>query len=296
LLDGVAEILVAAAAYIAYSLSCGAVPAHRGLAFANANRVIALERWARILLEQQIQAPVLPHTSVVQLFNAVYMWGHLPLIVAVLAWLFVTDRPKYRFFRNALLLSGAVGLVIFYSVPLAPPRLVPTLHIVDTAALISPVYDTVEPKVFFNPYAAMPSMHIAWDLLMGIALVWCARVTLARWLGALIPLSMLAAVVVTGNHYLLDGFAGAAVGLLGFGAAGWLQRMAVGHGVTSPIAGGWAAPAGAASGRSAPRRLAVDAFRVATENEHENEAEDESDDVRHVRDPAAAARRHGEET
>jgi len=266
---GFAEILVAAAAYIAYSLSCGAVPAHRDLAFANADRVIALESSMRILVERQMQLPVLPRGWLVQVFNAIYMWGHLPLIIAVLAWLFLLHRPQYRLIRNSLIVSGAIGLALFYGVPLAPPRLVPSLHIVDTAALISPVYDTVEPKVFFNPYAAIPSMHIAWDLLIGMALVWCAGLASVRWLGALLPFAMFVAVVVTGNHYLVDGLAGAAVGLVGLGAAIGIQVLGVGGGVTSPLDGRlsllrpW-------SGRPAPGRLSIDASPVATKDKDED--------------------------
>jgi membrane-associated phospholipid phosphatase len=270
---GIAEVFLAVAAYIAYSLSCGAVPAHRDLAFANADRVIALEGWMRILVERQMQLPVLPHAWLVQVFNAIYMWGHLPLIIAVLAWLFIWYRPQYRLMRNAMLVSGAIGLILFYGVPLAPPRLVPSLHIVDTAALIAPVYDTVEPKVFFNPYAAMPSMHIAWDLLMGLAVVWCARSYVTRWFGALLPVAMLAAVVITGNHYLVDGIAGAAVGLVGLGAAVGMQILAVGGGVTSPLSNrtpNRTAAEHVQLRRPAPGILPVGTATIGSEHEDEN--------------------------
>lgn len=238
----VAELLVAAVGYVAYSVSTGAVHAHQALAYANAARVIALERWLGIFIERPLQLPVLPHAWLVQFFNAVYMWGHLPLIIAVAAWLFVFHRPHYRLIRNAVLISGGIALIVFYSLPVAPPRLVPSLHILDTAALISPVYDAVEPKIFFNPYAAIPSMHIGWDLLMGIALVWCARTAALRWFGALLPLFMLVAVVVTGNHYILDGLAGAAVGLAGLGLALGLQHLHPGYGITAPLSEGQKLP------------------------------------------------------
>jgi membrane-associated phospholipid phosphatase len=230
---GLAELLVAATGYIAYSLSCGAVHGRQALAFDDAARVIALERGMRILVEQRIQVPELSHGWLVQFFNGVYMWGHLPLIIAVAVWLFAFHRSHYRIIRNAVLISGGIALIIFYFFPVAPPRLVQSLHIVDTAALISPVYDTVEPKVFFNAYAAVPSMHIAWDLLMGIALVWCSRRALARVFGALLPFGMLLAVVVTGNHYIVDGIAGAIVGLAGLTLALWMERLNIGHGITA---------------------------------------------------------------
>ena len=237
-----AELLVAAVGYLAYSLSCGAVHAHQALAFQNAGRVVGLERSLGLLVEQRLQAPVLSHTLVLQFWNAVYMWGHLPLVIAVALWLFAFHRSEYRVIRNAVLISGGLALLVFYAFPLAPPRLVPSLHLVDTAAMITPVYDTVEPKVFFNPYAAMPSMHIGWDLLMGIGLLWCARYRAVKWVGALLPLAMLVAVVVTGNHYVVDGIAGAAAGAAGLAAAFGLERLAFGHGITA-----------ASSARSAPK-------------------------------------------
>jgi membrane-associated phospholipid phosphatase len=229
---GLIELLVAAIGYVVYSLSTGAAYGHKALAFRNATRVIDLERWLHLLHERQLQSLILPYRWLVQVFNAIYMWGHLPLIILVLVWLFVLHRRQYRVIRNALLISGGIALIIFYLVPVAPPRLVPGLHLQDTAALISPVYDTVEPKIFFNPYAAMPSMHIGWDLLIGIALVWCSRNDVLRLFGALLPLGMLVAVVMTGNHYVLDGLAGAVIGLVGLAIALWFEHLRLGFGIS----------------------------------------------------------------
>ncbi|HTE85335.1 MAG TPA: phosphatase PAP2 family protein [Dehalococcoidia bacterium] len=227
------ELAVAAIGYLVYSLTCGAVGAHESVAFGNANRIVELERSIGILVERQLQAPVLAHGAVLQVFNAIYMWGHLPLVIAVALWLFAYHRSEYRVIRNAVLISGGLALIVFYVFPLAPPRLVPSLGLVDTAAMVSPIYDTVEPKVFFNPYAAMPSMHIGWDLLMGFALAWCSTHAFLRWTGALIPAGMLLAIVVTGNHYVVDGVAGALVGLACLLLAFGLERLRIGHGVTA---------------------------------------------------------------
>lgn len=229
---GIVELLVAVIGYVAYSLSTGAAYGHKALAFRNARRLIDLERWLHILHERQIQSLILPYRWLVQLFNAIYIWGHLPLIIVVVVWLFAFHRRRYRVIRNALLISGGIALILFYFVPVAPPRLIPGLRLQDTAALISPVYDTVEPKVFFNPYAAVPSMHIAWDLLMGIALVWCSRYLLLRAFGAILPFGMLVAVVMTGNHYILDGVAGAVVGLVSLGIALWFEHLRLGWGIS----------------------------------------------------------------
>lgn len=232
-LVALAELLVAGLGYLVYSLSCGAVHQHQALAFQNADRVVRLERSLGLFIERGLQTPVLPHAWLLQAFNAIYMWGHLPLVIAAAVWLFAFHRPQYRVIRNAVLISGGLALIVFYAFPVAPPRLVPGLHLVDTAAMISPVYDTVEPKVFFNPYAAMPSMHIGWDLLMGIGLVWAATWRPLRWFGAVLPLGMLLAVVITGNHYVVDGLAGALIGLAGLILALGLERLRIGHGVTA---------------------------------------------------------------
>jgi membrane-associated phospholipid phosphatase len=227
------ELLVAAIGYLIYSLSCGGVHQHQALAFQNAARVVDFERSLGLSIERSLQAPVLPHAWLLQAFNAIYMWGHLPLVIAVAVWLFAFHRPQYRVIRNAVLISGGLALIVFYAFPVAPPRLVPGLHLVDTAAMISPVYDAVEPKVFFNPYAAMPSMHIGWDLLMGAGLVWAATWRPLRWFGALLPFGMLLAVIITGNHYVVDGLAGALIGLAGLLLALGLERLRIGHGVTA---------------------------------------------------------------
>jgi membrane-associated phospholipid phosphatase len=227
------ELVVAAIGYVVYSLTCGAVRGHQKIAFSNAQQVVEFERASGILIERQLQAPILAHHWLLQAFNSIYMFGHLPLVMIVAFWTFAFHRPQYRVIRNAVLLSGAVALVIFYAFPLAPPRLVPSLGLVDTAAMVSPVYDTVEPKVFFNPYAAMPSMHIGWDVLMGFALVWCASYPFVRWAGVALPIGMIFAIVVTGNHYVVDGLAGAMVGLFGLLIALALEQMKLGYGITT---------------------------------------------------------------
>jgi membrane-associated phospholipid phosphatase len=229
----IVELGVAATGYLVYSLTCGAVRGHQAIAFRNAQQVVDFERVTGLLVERHLQAPILAHSWLLQTFNSIYMFGHLPLVVAVALWTFVFHRAHYRVIRNAVLISGGIALIIFYVFPLAPPRLVPSLGLVDTAAMVSPVYDTVEPKVFFNPYAAMPSMHIGWDLLMGFALVSCASWRAVRWTGALLPVGMLFAIVVTGNHYVVDGLAGAAVGAFGLTIALVMEQLKLGYGITT---------------------------------------------------------------
>jgi membrane-associated phospholipid phosphatase len=112
-----------------------------------------------------------------------------------------------------MLLSGVIGLVIFASFPVAPPRLAEPGVVVDTVTLHSHAYRVLQPAAFTNPYAAMPSLHVGWNLLVGITLARTSRSRAVRLFGWLMPVAMVLAVVLTANHYLLDAVCGALIAL-----------------------------------------------------------------------------------
>lgn len=182
------------------------------IADGNAHQVIAVEKALGIDAEAYLQQTVLESDFWSTIANWVYIWGHWPVIVAVLIWLLVTSPDRFTLYRNALLISGAVGMVIFAFFPVTPPRLL-DVGFVDTVAEQSTAYRTLQPPSLVNQYAAMPSFHVGWNLLMGVALVVEARQLWLRALGCLLPLAMAWSVVVTANHYLLDGLAGSAIAL-----------------------------------------------------------------------------------
>jgi membrane-associated phospholipid phosphatase len=176
----------------------------------NAARVIRLERAVGMFWERSLQAAVDGSHLAVTLANWEYVWGHWPLIIATLCWLAIKHPGTYRFTRNTMLLSGAVGLVVFAAFPVTPPRLFDP-ELVDTVTEYSRSYRVLQPPAFVNQYAAMPSLHVGWDALIGIALAGHARRRWVRWMGALLPAAMVFAVVLTANHYVLDVIAGLAL-------------------------------------------------------------------------------------
>jgi hypothetical protein len=127
-----------------------------------------------------------------------------------LLWLYLRHLDGYRLVRNTMLLSGGIGLVVFAAFPVAPPRLA-GLGLVDTVTEYSRAYRLLQPPAFVNQYAAMPSLHVGWDLLIGIAVFIYAPILLLRLVGLLLPLLMVSAVLLTANHYLVDAVAGAAL-------------------------------------------------------------------------------------
>lgn len=228
--DALWQVFVVTCGYVVYSLSVGAVQwmgathARESLAIQNARHVIDFERLLGIFRERDVQSWIVHNDALMQAFNAVYMWAHLPLIILLAVWLYAFHRGHFRETRNAMLISGTLALIIFQLVPVAPPRLVPGLGFVDTAAKVSGVYDTVEPKVFFNPYAAVPSMHVGWVLLMGLSLWRFAGNAWVRRFGLALPLMMTLAVVITGNHYFFDAATGAIAAMIGLYAARFAER------------------------------------------------------------------------
>jgi membrane-associated phospholipid phosphatase len=229
--DPLWQLFVAFVGYMVYSVSVGAVhwagadQARLSAAIRNAGHIVDFEKLIGIFHEQALQSALTGNDAVMQFFNAVYMWAHLPLIIAIAVWLYVRHSGDFRSTRNAVLISGAIALIVFQLFPVAPPRLLPGAGFVDTAAKVSGVYDTVEPKVFFNPYAAVPSMHVGWVLLMGLSLWRYAGWRPACWFGLALPAFMALAVVVTGNHYFFDAISGALTALLGL----WLAEFAERH-------------------------------------------------------------------
>ncbi len=208
------EALIALGAVVVYFGVRGFTEGQEGLARANAGRVIDLESWLGIFREAQLQDLFLVNHAVVTLCNWVYIWGHWPAIGATAIWLVLTQPNHYRLFRNAFLVSGAIGLVVFATFPVAPPRLL-DIGIADTVTQHSDSYRVLQPPTFVNQYAAMPSLHFGWNLLIGIALFTYGRSLLVKGLGILSPLGMGTAVVLTGNHFILDAAAGGVLALVG---------------------------------------------------------------------------------
>lgn len=135
---------------------------------------------------------------------------HWPLLIGSGVLLFQLSRPHYFDLRNVCVLSGAIGLIVFGLFPVAPPRLA-AVGLRDTITLYADTYRTVLPPSFVNEYAAMPSFHAGWNLLLGIALWRASRHLAVRAFALLMPAAMAFAVMATGNHFLLDVVAGAAI-------------------------------------------------------------------------------------
>lgn len=172
-----------------------------------------LERTLHLPSEESLQRLVLDRRELVHAANWYYVAAHFPVTVAFLCGLFVWRRRQYTRARNALAVATSLGLAIHIVYPLAPPRLVTGIDMVDTGSVFgpSPYHGAVRGAA--NQFAAMPSLHVGWAVLVGIML-WRVAPRSWRWLGALHAAVTSIVVVITANHYWIDGIVGTCIVLV----------------------------------------------------------------------------------
>jgi hypothetical protein len=191
-------------------------------AFGNAHRLLDWEYSVGIAWERGAQNLILDSGFWVDFFNFIYIWLYWPTVVGTLVYLYLAHKRCYVLYRNALFISGAIGLLIFASYPVAPPRFLEGFT--DTVSELSTSHFLARPSGLANQYAAMPSFHVGWVVLAGVVLWGVFKSPWARALSQLPGLLMTLAVVFTANHYIIDAVAGAAISVVGLMGAIAIQR------------------------------------------------------------------------
>lgn len=214
---------VVAAGVFVYFRVRGITESSPHTAVAHAHQIVSFERALHLYVESDIQAAVAHLDVLITFANWIYIYGHWPVIAVTMLWLAARHRRQFARLRDGMMISGGIGLVIFALYPVAPPRLA-ELGIADTVTQRSESYRLLQPPAFVNQYAAMPSLHAGWDLLVGIAIATAAGHLWLRWIGRLLPALMVFAIVTTGNHYIVDAVAGITLALVGHTLAALLER------------------------------------------------------------------------
>jgi PAP2 superfamily len=206
----------------------------------HARSLLELEQKLSLDWELRLQQATLHHEWLIQTANNYYVYGFLPVMVLCTilgAW---RAPAAFAWWRTVFAISLMLALVGFAAFPLTPPRLLPASYgYVDTLLVYGPHYygDATGSSLFnaygsipsvVNVYAAMPSMHIAWSIIAGALLVAVAG---KRWWAVMIavlhPTFMAIAVILTGNHYVLDIFFGIVALLISIALARvWLEMKA----------------------------------------------------------------------
>jgi len=210
---------------LAYETVRGLADGQRAIAFANGRRLIDFEQATHTFFEPGFQAFFLRFGWVIDFANQVYMNSQFAVVLSFFFWLYMFRNDSFYFVRNMFIVSMGLALIGYTLYPAAPPRLYPEMGFVDTINDFSNVnHDSALVKVFINPYAAVPSMHCAFALMVGITAAKLSRHWYTRTLWAMWPALVIWVVIVTGNHYWVDAALGAMVAALSALTARQLAR------------------------------------------------------------------------
>jgi hypothetical protein len=205
------EALLLAALYLGGELARGFARGGAAEADAHAAAIVRLERRLHLFDEAVVQRGAHHVPGLAGLLGYAYVSLHLAVTASVLAWVYVRRRHAYARLRNTLAAASLLAVVGYALFPTAPPRLA-GVGISDTVSAATSVdLDSSFVSSLYNPYAAVPSMHIGFSLVVALALVRLAQHPLLRVAGVLYPVFVLFVIVATGNHFFFDAAAGALV-------------------------------------------------------------------------------------
>jgi hypothetical protein len=211
-LDVLRQLVLFCGAYWLYRLVRGMVEGRTVEAFNNAREVINIERGLGLFFEPSVNAWASANEAITDLASWMYVNSHFAITTGALAWIYLRRNERFYFVRNMFMVAMGLALIGYVALPTAPPRMFTGLGFHDSVAAFTGVdADGGSASVLFNPYAAIPSMHVAFSLMLGVTM---ARMTRRWWAQALwYAYSPLVAFVViaTANHWWIDGFLGAGV-------------------------------------------------------------------------------------
>jgi hypothetical protein len=218
------ELLFVGALYMTYSWGRFLAAKRPAGAFAHANTVWNFERRIHLPSEAGLQHALLAWPRVMDLANLHYQVGYIVSLVGSLLWLYIRHPRHYIWYRRFLTLVTGIGLIGQILYPMAPPRLLPGDNVVDSAQIYGHAVFGPVGTGLANQYAAMPSLHVGWAVVVAVGAVVVLR-SPWRWLFVLHPILTMLVVVVTGNHYWTDGIVATLIVLVcALAARRWLPE------------------------------------------------------------------------
>lgn len=205
-----------------YFLLRGAAPDRLAFSVEVTQQLVAIEKAMRMFWEPTIQEYSIRWYWLKEFANFVYAYMHFPVLLVVGVWLWFRDRSAFRFMRNVMFVSMAIGLVFYYLIPAAPPRLMEAhgydLGFVDTVFGTETNVNYAQPSLILNEYAAIPSFHFGW-IAMASAAIWVnTRSVTLRTVAVMLTVLMSWAIVASANHLFIDMVLGGVV----IAASWWL--------------------------------------------------------------------------
>jgi len=226
-LDALRQISLFAAAYFAYRLVRGLAEGDANAAFAHARDLISLESSLHVFVEPSIQAWASGSHLVMVCASWLYVNAQTSVTLSALLYVYLRHNSSFYFVRNMFMIAMAIALIGYIVFPTAPPRFMPEWGFIDSVSDFTGVHvnhASGAMTALFNPYAAVPSMHVAFALMIGWPLAKLSKHRVARAAWLLYPFLMAFVIVATANHFIVDALLGAlTAGASAYGAR-WLAR------------------------------------------------------------------------
>jgi membrane-associated phospholipid phosphatase len=217
--DALRQLALFASAYYLYRLVRGFVDGQAGLAFENARTLVDVERSLGLFFEPGLQAWAKGQDWLLFCANWMYVNSHFVVTTTFLIWLYLARNHAFYFVRNMFIVAMVLALLGYLVYPTAPPRFLPEWGFTDTVANF--VGDSAESSadVLYNPFAAVPSMHVAFALMIAVPAIKLVKHRALKVLWGIYPVVVTFVVMVTANHFWLDAALGALVAVLSAYAA-----------------------------------------------------------------------------
>jgi PAP2 superfamily len=201
--------------YAVYEASRGFVAGSRRAAVDHARAVTSLERGLHAFVEPHVQHAAQAVPGLTALLGGAYLTLHLSVTAALLLWLHQRRPAAYARIRTTLFIASAIALVVFVAFPTAPPRLA-AIGVSDTVSGRHVNLNTGLISSLYNPFAAVPSLHMGYAVLAGATVTRHGQLRVARLAAVAYPVFVLFVIVATGNHFLFDAAAGTVVVAAGY--------------------------------------------------------------------------------
>ena len=227
--DVVRQVLLFLAAYLGYQAVRGLIDTGSVYKpFGDATRVIDTERLLHVFIEPSVQAWASHARWLMDAADWSYLNAHYFVTLGGLVFIYLRRNDSFYFVRNTFVIAMAIALVGYTVFPTAPPRLMPEWGFTDSVSQFLGTFhiDNGPEKAFVNFYAAVPSMHVCFSVLISVPMSRLVRHWPAKVAWRLYPLWITFVVIATGNHYLTDAILGASTAGISMLLAGKLLARA----------------------------------------------------------------------
>ena len=217
--DAARQWLLFAGAYYLYRIVRGMVDGHANVAYQHARDIVDVERSLHSFIEVDVQRWALDNPFFIHLANWMYVNSHFLVTTTFLIWLYIARNHAFYFVRNMFLVAMSLALVGYMAYPTAPPRFLPEWGFSDSVANFVGENAEQSANVLYNPFAAVPSMHVAFALMIAVPAIMLVKRRVFKVLWAIYPFVVTFVVMATANHFWLDAALGALVAAMSAYAA-----------------------------------------------------------------------------